>query len=87
MNNDIEGLKNILKQYWGYDDFRKPQAEIMETLLTGKDCLIVMATGGGKSLCFQLPALLQDGLTLVISPLVALMENQVQELREKNLSA
>ncbi|WP_373479031.1 RecQ family ATP-dependent DNA helicase [Geminocystis sp.] len=87
MNNDIEGLKNILKQYWGYDDFRKPQAEIMETILTGKDCLIVMATGGGKSLCFQLPALLQDGLTLVISPLVALMENQVQELREKNLSA
>lgn len=87
MKNDIEGLKNTLKQYWGYDDFRTPQAEIIETILLGKDCLIVMPTGGGKSLCFQLPALLEEGLTLVISPLVALMENQVQELREKNLPA
>lgn len=87
MKNEIERLKDTLKKYWGYDDFRKPQAEIIEAILTGKDCLIVMPTGGGKSLCFQLPALLQEGLTLVISPLVALMENQVQELREKNLPA
>lgn len=80
-------LKKSLKEYWGYDDFRYPQAQIIQTILAGKDCLVVMPTGGGKSLCFQLPALLQDGLTLVISPLVALMENQVQELQQKHLSA
>ncbi|MGB8685909.1 MAG: ATP-dependent DNA helicase RecQ [Microcoleus sp.] len=72
---------------WGYDDFRPPQAEIVSSLLAGKDTLIVMPTGGGKSICFQLPALLQTGLTLVVSPLVALMENQVQELRDRHLPA
>ncbi len=87
MNNNLQFLKNNLKKYWGYDDFRYPQAEIITAILSGKDCLVVMPTGGGKSLCFQLPALLQQGLTLVISPLVALMENQVQELRQKNLPA
>lgn len=87
MENQIQRLKDTLKQYWDYDNFRQPQEEIIRAILTGKDCLIVMPTGGGKSLCFQLPALLQDGLTLVISPLVALMENQVQELRQKNLPA
>ncbi|MBL1209984.1 RecQ family ATP-dependent DNA helicase [Geminocystis sp. GBBB08] len=87
MENKIPRLKDTLKKYWDYEDFRQPQEEIIKAILTGKDCLIVMPTGGGKSLCFQLPALLQEGLTLVISPLVALMENQVQELREKNLPA
>lgn len=87
MNYDLQFLKNNLKKYWGYDDFRYPQAEIIAAILSGKDCLVVMPTGGGKSLCFQLPALLQQGLTLVISPLIALMENQVQELRQKNLPA
>ncbi|MGI0482738.1 RecQ family ATP-dependent DNA helicase [Geminocystis sp. CENA526] len=87
METNLQNLKQTLKKYWGYDDFRYPQAEIMRAILSGKDCLIVMPTGGGKSLCFQLPALLQEGLTLVISPLVALMENQVQELRSKNLPA
>ena len=87
MNNNLKLLKKSLKKYWGYDDFRRPQAEIIQSILSGKDCLVVMPTGGGKSLCFQLPALLQDGLTLVISPLVALMENQVQELRAKELPA
>jgi ATP-dependent DNA helicase RecQ len=72
---------------WGYEEFRSPQGEIIHFLLARKDALIVMPTGGGKSICFQLPALLQTGLTLVISPLVALMENQVQELREKKLPA
>jgi ATP-dependent DNA helicase RecQ len=70
---------------WGYEDFRSPQGEIIRCLLDRNDALIVMPTGGGKSICFQLPALLQNGLTLVVSPLVALMENQVQELREKRL--
>ncbi|WP_017296189.1 RecQ family ATP-dependent DNA helicase [Geminocystis herdmanii] len=88
INNDrIQKLRETLKQYWGYDDFRYPQAEVMTAILTEKDCLVVMPTGGGKSLCFQLPALLQEGLTLVVSPLVALMENQVQELRSKHLPA
>ncbi len=69
------------EKIWGYKDFRPPQGEIIRSLLSGQDTLVVMPTGGGKSICFQLPALLQTGLTLVVSPLVALMENQVQELR------
>jgi ATP-dependent DNA helicase RecQ len=80
-------MRATFKKIWGYDDFRSPQGEIVQTLLTGQDALIIMPTGGGKSICFQLPALMQTGLTLVISPLVALMENQVQELREKRLPA
>lgn len=71
-----------LQQIWGYSTFRPPQAEIVQTLLTKQDALVVMPTGGGKSICFQLPALLETGLTIVVSPLVALMENQVQELRQ-----
>lgn len=75
------------KKIWGYDNFRPPQGEIVRSLLDERDALIVLPTGGGKSICFQLPALLQTGLTLVISPLVALMENQVQELKDRNLPA
>lgn len=82
-----ERVKAEFQRIWGYEDFRPPQGEIIRSLLSRQDALIVMPTGGGKSICFQLPALLQTGLTLVISPLVALMENQVQELREKNLPA
>ncbi|BAZ06016.1 RecQ family ATP-dependent DNA helicase [Calothrix sp. NIES-3974] len=85
VNQDI--ILREFRRIWGYDDFRPPQGEIVQTLLTGRDALIIMPTGGGKSICFQLPALLQTGLTLVISPLVALMENQVRELREKQLPA
>lgn len=80
-------VRTAFKKIWGYDDFRPPQGEIVRSLLEKRDALIVMPTGGGKSICFQLPALLQTGLTLVISPLVALMENQVQELRERQLPA
>lgn len=75
------------QQIWGYSDFRPPQDAIVRALLEHRDVLVVLPTGGGKSVCFQLPALLQSGLTLVVSPLVALMENQVQELREKDLPA
>ncbi|MBD2608145.1 ATP-dependent DNA helicase RecQ [Scytonema hofmannii FACHB-248] len=82
-----EDVRAAFQKIWGYDDFRPPQGEIIRCLLAEKDALIIMPTGGGKSICFQLPALLQTGLTLVISPLVALMENQVQELRDRNLSA
>lgn len=77
-------VRAAFKQIWGYEDFRPPQGEIVSSLLSQKDALIIMPTGGGKSICFQLPALLQTGLTLVVSPLVALMENQVQELRESH---
>ncbi|MUG99802.1 RecQ family ATP-dependent DNA helicase [Scytonema sp. UIC 10036] len=80
-------VRAAFQKIWGYEDFRPPQGEIIQSLLAKKDALIIMPTGGGKSICFQLPALLQTGLTLVISPLVALMENQVQELRERNLAA
>ncbi|MGG6268795.1 RecQ family ATP-dependent DNA helicase [Leptolyngbya sp. AN03gr2] len=80
-------LHDRLKQVWGYCEFRYPQAEIVQTILDRKDSLIVLPTGGGKSLCFQLPAIMQPGLTIVVSPLVALMENQVQELRQKRIPA
>jgi len=85
--NQVTNIRATFKKIWGYDDFRPPQGEIVQTILTGKDALIVMPTGGGKSICFQLPALLQNGLTLVVSPLVALMENQVEELKQKHLPA
>ena len=75
------------KTIWGYDSFRPPQDDIIRTILAKRDALIVMPTGGGKSICFQLPALLQTGVTLVISPLVALMEDQVQELKQRHLAA
>lgn len=76
-----------LQRIFGYSEFRPPQKEIVQCLLNRQDALVVMPTGGGKSICFQLPALVRSGLTLVVSPLVALMENQVQELRDRNLSA
>ncbi|HIK26687.1 MAG: ATP-dependent DNA helicase [Oscillatoriaceae bacterium SKW80] len=82
-----EAVRAALKKIWGYEDFRAPQGEIIRSLLQKRDALIVLPTGGGKSICFQLPALLQKGLTLVVSPLIALMENQVQELRDRNLPA
>ena len=75
-----------LKEIWGYENFRSPQGEIIQTLLDGEDALVVLPTGGGKSICFQLPALLQTGLTIVVSPLVALMENQVNQLKQLGLS-
>ncbi|MFB2977753.1 RecQ family ATP-dependent DNA helicase [Microseira sp. BLCC-F43] len=82
-----EEVRAAFQRIWGYEEFRPPQGEIVSSLLSGKDALVVMPTGGGKSICFQLPALLQNGLTLVVSPLVALMENQVQELRQRGLPA
>ena len=83
----MDRIQAKLQEIWGYDELRSPQREIIECLLADRDALIVMPTGGGKSLCFQIPALLSSGVTLVISPLVALMENQVQELTEKGLAA
>ncbi|NJO20930.1 MAG: DEAD/DEAH box helicase, partial [Spirulinaceae cyanobacterium RM2_2_10] len=74
---DWQQVRDRFRSIWGYDDFRPPQGEIVRCLLAGRDALVVLPTGGGKSVCFQLPALLQSGLYLVVSPLVALMENQV----------
>lgn len=84
---DWQRVRARFQQIWGYEDFRPPQGEIVQSLLARQDALVVMPTGGGKSICFQLPALMQRGLTLVVSPLVALMENQVQELRSRKLPA
>lgn len=86
-NTSLTEVRTALKQIWGYEDFRPPQGEIVKSLLSQKDALIIMPTGGGKSICFQLPALLKTGLTLVVSPLVALMENQVEELKQRNQKA
>ena len=80
-------VRNTFRQTWGYSDFRYPQGEVVQTLLQQQDALVVLPTGGGKSICFQLPALLGGGVTLVVSPLVALMENQVQALRQRHLPA
>ncbi|MBF2078573.1 MAG: ATP-dependent DNA helicase RecQ [Synechococcales cyanobacterium T60_A2020_003] len=84
---DWQPILEKFQQVWGYSTFRPPQDGIVRSLLNGQDTLVVMPTGGGKSICFQLPALLNQGLTLVISPLVALMEDQVQDLQRRKLPA
>ena len=77
----------MLKQYWGYDNFREPQLAIIENVLQKKDTIALLPTGGGKSICFQIPGLIFDGVTLVISPLIALMKDQVENLTKRNISA
>jgi len=80
-------LYTLLKNHFGYDSFRDNQLEIIQDIISGKDALVIMPTGGGKSMCFQLPSLMLDGVTLVISPLIALMKDQVDSLRANGITA
>ena len=83
----VDTPEHILKQYWGYDHFRPPQEEIINDILKGKDVLALLPTGGGKSICFQIPSLLSKGLCLVVTPLIALMEDQVNQLKRRSIAA
>src|SRR5690606_8485060 len=86
-NNVPESLPDILERYWGYTAFRPLQREAMDAVVEGRDSLLVLPTGGGKSLCFQAPALVRDGLALVISPLISLMKDQVDTLVSNGVAA
>ena len=82
-----EDARRVLRKYWGYDDFRPGQWDIIQPIVEGRDVLAVLPTGGGKSICYQVPALLYEGLTLVISPLIALMQDQVAALNAHGVKA
>ncbi|NVK64314.1 MAG: RecQ family ATP-dependent DNA helicase [Flavobacteriales bacterium] len=83
----MERSREILKKYWGYDSFRPLQEDIVDGIIYGQDTLAILPTGGGKSICFQVPGMALDGLTLVISPLIALMHDQVEQLMSRNIKA
>ena len=83
----IERPEKVLREVFGYDRFRHHQKEIIDTLIAGGDCLVLMPTGGGKSLCYQVPALVMDGTAVVVSPLIALMQDQVAALRQFGIDA
>ena len=87
MNSTPKRMKEFLKNYWGYSSFLPLQEETIASVLAGRDTLTMLATGGGKSLCFQLPALLKHGLAVVISPLISLMKDQVDSLRDMGIAA
>jgi ATP-dependent DNA helicase RecQ len=83
----LSSPRSILKQFWGYDQFRPLQEEIVRSVAEGRDTLALLPTGGGKSICFQVPAMMNDGLCLVITPLIALMKDQVENLNRRGIPA
>ena len=87
MQTESDSIQKILKETYGYDEFRTEQREVIDHLLAGNDSLVIMPTGGGKSLCFQIPAIASEGLGIVISPLIALMQDQVESLRQNGVVA
>jgi ATP-dependent DNA helicase RecQ len=87
MSEVMKRAMQVLHEVWGYSEFRGPQAQIIEHVATGGDALVLMPTGGGKSLCYQVPALVREGLGVVVSPLIALMQDQVAALREAGVRA
>src|SRR5690606_7717984 len=78
---------DVLKKYWGHPGFRPLQLDIINSILANDDTLALLPTGGGKSICFQVPALMKEGICLVVSPLIALMKDQVDALKRKNILA
>ncbi len=80
-------IQHILTKYWGHSAFRPLQQEIIESVLNHQDTLALLPTGGGKSICFQIPALAQDGICIVVSPLIALMQDQVDQLTQRGIPA
>lgn len=82
-----EAARAILRKYWGYNEFRPLQERAIASIASGRDTLVVLPTGGGKSICFQVPALLSNGLAVVVSPLISLMKDQVDALHEMNIGA
>jgi superfamily II DNA helicase RecQ len=85
--NDAMTPHDILKEYWGYDSFRPKQEDIVNAALDGRDVLAILPTGGGKSVCFQVPALMREGIAIVVTPLIALMKDQVQNLNDRGIKA